>query len=310
MIANEILVELLGIDVNAPTFAIDDHFDEVGFGRGDVFPGGLQIEDGSEEGRVFMGIEQIQRAIAQQVLIVVNEIKGEIERTLVTFADSEIGRGAAEMNAHSGVGLPIHDDLGRNLDICIGKVGQFLFPIRVFELEENRPNDGGVVEVFAGKRFDAGGFNFRAWRGWGLILPAISHAGARAWAAPSARSAFGALLLDIFARQFSFLCVEPVISIAIEFVQHLEFRLHRTRSAGSARSAESARSARPRARTIEGRWPIEPGRKITGWREIRILRSGTAPKDERDEDIPDEVQGHCPFFSHEATVAGRSLRQD
>src|SRR5437660_9608208 len=57
---NELGVVLLRVHVNTPALAVDDHSHEVRFRRRQIFPRDLVKHHGPQEGRIDMGIEQVQ----------------------------------------------------------------------------------------------------------------------------------------------------------------------------------------------------------------------------------------------------------
>jgi hypothetical protein len=69
-LVQKFLAERLLIHVNAPTLAINHHANEVGLDRGNVVAGDVEEQHGPQKGRVLIGIEKIQRAVAQQGLVV------------------------------------------------------------------------------------------------------------------------------------------------------------------------------------------------------------------------------------------------
>ena len=58
-----------------------------------------------------------------------------------------IRRVAAETNAHVVIRLAIHDHLRGDFHVGHAEVLQLLFPVLVFELQEYRANDVGIVQV-------------------------------------------------------------------------------------------------------------------------------------------------------------------
>ena len=47
----------------------------------------MAVENGPQEGRIVVGVQQIQRARAEQALVVVHEIERKIQRSFMAFAD-------------------------------------------------------------------------------------------------------------------------------------------------------------------------------------------------------------------------------
>src|SRR5207342_1541330 len=79
-LASEVLVELLLARVDAPALAIDDDTNEVGFGCGQVVSRDMHVQDGAQERRVLVGVEQRQRPIPADLLLVVHEVQRQVNR--------------------------------------------------------------------------------------------------------------------------------------------------------------------------------------------------------------------------------------
>ena len=75
----EVLVELLGAGIDAPVLAIDHHPHQVGLRGRQVFPGDVAVKHRPQEGRIFVGIEQVEGLVPADCLALVREIQRHIE---------------------------------------------------------------------------------------------------------------------------------------------------------------------------------------------------------------------------------------
>ena len=124
---------------------------EIGLGGGEVGAGDLQGEDGAQKGRVLVRVQQVELAVAAELLVGVDEIKGEHQRAFLAFADHHVGGHPMEMDPDVGVGLTVHGELGGNFDVRVLEVSEFLFPVGVLEFEEEGAQDIGGVERGVGE---------------------------------------------------------------------------------------------------------------------------------------------------------------
>ena len=94
-----------------------------------------------------MGIEQIERRAAVKSLVLLAVVDVTFNDRLLPRGTIMIRRVAAETNADVVIGLAIHDHLCGDFHVRHAEVLQFLFPVLVFELQEDRANDVGIVQV-------------------------------------------------------------------------------------------------------------------------------------------------------------------
>ena len=143
----KILVELLDIHIQAPAFAVDHHPHVVRPRGGNVLPGDVRIERGVEECRILMRIQQIQRLRSQPILLLVDQIEGDIQRPLVTGPHHSKRRHAAKLNPHHRVRLAIHREVRRDIHIGAVEVRQLFFPLIIFKIDEEGPDDIVGIQV-------------------------------------------------------------------------------------------------------------------------------------------------------------------
>ena len=77
---------------------------------------------------------------------------------------------SAEMDADIGVFLAVDDQRGGDVDVGVIEVGKLGFPVLVVEFEEERAQDGRIVEWFSGDGGHVGRVDVRA-RLWPWALP-------------------------------------------------------------------------------------------------------------------------------------------
>lgn len=111
------------------------------------------------------------------------------------------------MHADVLIGLPVHHDRRRHLDVRVVEGGELLFPIVPLEPEEDRPQRPGVVERLAAVDAHVGRQDLRA--GHGRLG---GHAAAASGPRPPARAAGGQPL----AGGLPLGAVEPVVPVSIE----------------------------------------------------------------------------------------------
>jgi hypothetical protein len=145
-LASEIGIELLRVDVHTPVLAIDDDPHEVGLGNRRIVPRDLGVQHRPHEARITIAVEQVQRPITKQPLVIVNEVEREVERLLRARADHPVGRRAAEVHADVRIGLAVDYHRRRKVDIRVVGVGQLRFPVVTWERQEDRAQRRGVVE--------------------------------------------------------------------------------------------------------------------------------------------------------------------
>ena len=146
-VVDELLVELLRVDVDAPAFAVDHDADEVRLRRREVARARLRGR-APRAGSVgsSLRVEQVQRAVAAEPLLVVREVHRDVERVLPSRRHHEERRRAAEVHADVLVGLAVDDERRRHFDVRVVEGRHLLFPVVVLELEEQRAQRRHVVE--------------------------------------------------------------------------------------------------------------------------------------------------------------------
>ena len=100
---------MLLIGIHAPVLTVDHHLHEIGLGCRDVFPGDVKGKHRTEQGGIAIGVEKIQGVVAIDFLIFVNEIKAQVQGSLVAITHAERGV-ASKVNSHIRVGDAIDHD--------------------------------------------------------------------------------------------------------------------------------------------------------------------------------------------------------
>ena len=249
----EVFVELLGVGVDAPVLAVDDHPDEVRLRSGQVFPRDVAVEHGAQEGRILMGVEQVEGLVPVDGLFLVGEIQRDVQRAFPALAHREVGRRAPEMDPDLAVGPAIDRECRRHLDVGVVEVGQCLLPVGAVELQEEGPKDALVVQRSARVIPDLGRGQLRPRRRL-EGLAAATGPPPTAGSTPADPTS-GFLLGQEFPGGLAFLGVEALIPVLVELGDQKRLG-GRTRSAGSAGSAGS-----PGASRAEGGRATEVGRR-------------------------------------------------
>src|SRR6185437_2245777 len=142
----EHLVELLDVGVEAPAFAVDDHFHHVGLGGGHVLAGDVRIEHGAQLRAVLVAVEQVERLVGLEPLLGVGHIERDVQGKLGAGGNHAVRRHAAEVDADVRIALAIDDQRGGDIDIGAVEVLEFLLPVLVVEFEEDGADETWVVE--------------------------------------------------------------------------------------------------------------------------------------------------------------------
>ena len=143
------------------------------------------------------------------------------------------------MDAHFGVFDPIDGESGGDFDVGIVEVGEFCFPVLVFEFQEESADNRGVVQFGFGVVFDFIGSDLGARFSGGAILTAgatgtsraASTTGATARGPEPASAACWALFFQGFAGGLPFSVIEPLVAVLIVFGN--QFAFFATRPASS-----------------------------------------------------------------------------
>ena len=109
----------------------------------------------AQERRVVVGVQEVQRAVAADGLILVDEVERQVERSLVAVADAE-RRVAAEMHADVAIDLAVHGDARRHVDVGVVEGDELGLPVRILELDEERAQRARVVERRVGEVLHVG----------------------------------------------------------------------------------------------------------------------------------------------------------
>ena len=205
-----------------------------------------------QERRILVRVEQVERLVAEQPLFGVDEIEGEIQRPLLALANPEVRRESAEMHADLGIGLAVHDQGGREFHVGMIEVGELGLPVLVREVEEQRAEDGRLVERLAGESLDVSGLEGSAGLRRRRILPTET---ARRAEAGSASSAFRAFLLDGIAGRLTLRSVQPAIVVFVKLLDELAITAHRPTCRGRSRGAVPSAGSWPRPGWVH-RWSL------------------------------------------------------
>ena len=255
----EVLVELFLTHIDAPGFAVDDHADHIGLGHRNVFACHQREEDRADEGRILVGVEQIEGAITAHVLSLFGEIERDIERTFLAFAHHEIGGHSAEMHADLRIHLAIDRQFGGDVHIGFVEFGQLLFPVGIFKFEEEGAESFDVIEGFLRKGPGFGHGHFGTGFGSGGVATTAEGRTPTA-ARPTAPTAFCDFLREKCAGFLTFRKIQPAVAVVVKLVHDLGDGLNPAHAAGTSGATSSTGSPA---------WSSKPG---PAWRAIVARR--------------------------------------
>ena len=121
----------------------------------------LGIDDRADERRIAVGVQQVERAVAVQRLLLVDEVERQVQRALRSFRHHHVGRRPAEVHADVLVDLAVDGRDGWNFDVGVVECRELLFPVGVLELQEDRSQRADVIERRVRIRLDVRGRHFR-----------------------------------------------------------------------------------------------------------------------------------------------------
>ena len=147
VVLEEILVELLDVRVEAPAFAVDHHFDEVALEGRNVIAGHVRINDLTHERRVRVGVEQIERFIAKQLLVAVLVVDVKVHRPFQVGRYGTIRGVAAKLQANVLVEFAVYGQVSGHGDVGSVKGLHLLLPLVILELDEQRAERALVVKL-------------------------------------------------------------------------------------------------------------------------------------------------------------------
>ena len=255
-LTEEVLVELLDVDVDAPALAVDDELDQVRPRRRQVLPGDVIVKDVPQERGVGVRVEEVEGLVAVEVAAVLAVIDRQVQRPLLAGADAEEGGVAAEPHAHLRVLLPVDDEVRRHVDVGAIEVGHLLFPVLLEEHEKERAEDPRVIERSIGIGLHVAlGDALRLARRILLLgrgaSTATETAAETAAETATPRTEAGAvlpLLLDVLPGPGALAVVEPAVAVVVELLDEAHRLPSRTAAAGTeAPSAEAPPAEAPPA---------------------------------------------------------------
>ena len=113
-----------------------------------------------------MSVEQVQRTMAAEPLIVVESVDRHVQRTFESGPHRKVRRRAAVRHADIFIGLAVDPQRGRHLDVRVPECAQFILPILAFELEEQSAQDGHFIEWLVAVESHIGWRQASAGLGW------------------------------------------------------------------------------------------------------------------------------------------------
>ena len=105
----------------------------------------MQVQKRTEKSRVLIGVQQLEFTIAQKVLISY-EIQFDRQGPLGTLGYGCKRVVASKTDADVRIRFTVHYDRTGDQHIRMPKVGQLLFPIRIFKSQEKSSDGTGIVQ--------------------------------------------------------------------------------------------------------------------------------------------------------------------
>ena len=198
-----------------------------------------------QEGRVLVRVQQVQRLVAVEPLFRVDGIERQVQRPLVPLADPHVGREPAEVDADARIGLAVHGQRGRDIHVGAPEVGELGLPVLLLEVEEERAQDGRLVERLAGERLHVGRLDAGAGLRRGLLLAAARPAPSGRSEAAATPPPGTALLLGGLAGRLALVRVQVAVAVLVELLEQLGLLAHRpSRSEPGGRSHPTVHGVR------------------------------------------------------------------
>ena len=214
MFFQKCFVELLSVRVNPPRAVVDHDFDKVDLGNGNVLTDEMRVQCRTHHRSIAIAVEQVERAIAVKILLVVLIVHRDIERAFAAFIDRKKRRGSAKTHADIGVRFAVDHHRCGHFNIGRFKVLEFFLPVLCFKGQENSSQNTGIEQPFRCVVRHVRRRNFRPLRTLGSA--STSPATGRPTTTTPTTLAVALQANDFFSRQRSFGFVEPAVLVGIE----------------------------------------------------------------------------------------------
>ena len=288
---DEVGVELFDVHVDAPVLAVDHHAGVVGLGRRQVLLRDFAVEERPHERGVAVDVEEVERAVAQQPLVLMGKVHRHVQRPLRSLGRHHVRRHAPEADAHVPIRAAVHGQRRRHVHVGAVERLELFLPRGVLELQEKGPQRAGVIKRRrrrGGPHVGHGHSPPRARRR--QPAPAghhLRHAGAAARHAARhhvdhPRHARWRLRGHPVARGRAFSKLEPAVAVLVELPNQRAIGRHRLESARWQRKREPRRCAgwrTLRRRSLSGDAHKEQGQKCgQGEHSSRRVRHTSLPE--------------------------------
>ena len=226
---HELLVELLNVDVDPPALPVDHDLDQVGQSRRYVLSTDMVEENLAQKARIRVGVQQVERLVAEQTLSVFDVIDRDVERPLLSCRHRGERGVAAKSNTDGAVGDAIDDEVGGDLHVGAVEVGELLLPVLLREGQEESSQHAWIVESATGQGLDVGDRDLLALprlltgrvaprRGWPTTTAPEAATPSRSPTAPLRSTR----LLDVLAGLRALRRVQPTVAVLVETLDELQ----------------------------------------------------------------------------------------
>ena len=150
------LLNCCDVDEDPPALAVDHDAHEVDLRGGHVAARDVRVEDRPHEGGIAVGVQQVERVVAADVLIGVDGVERQVQRSLEAARHHAVRRIAAEADADVAIGLAVDGDRRRHVDVAAVVGLEQRLPVGRRKLDEDGAQHLDVVERLVGERLHVG----------------------------------------------------------------------------------------------------------------------------------------------------------
>ena len=147
MLSNKSVIERLHAEVNAARFAVDGNADEIRARRRAKRGGDAVEQCGADQGWIVAEIEELKASLA----VAEWRVESEFERTFVAGGRKRVCARSQKTRARGRQGFAVEHDSGDKGNIGAREIRQGLFPVGVFEIDEDGAQRGFVEKWLVGR---------------------------------------------------------------------------------------------------------------------------------------------------------------
>ena len=236
-----VLVVLLDVRRQAVVLAVDHDAHEVRFRSDRMLAADMAEQHLAHHARVLIRVQQVERLVAVEALLVVNRVDRDVER-LLDIAERGV---PATADAYVLVRLPVDGHRRGDLDVRTVERLDLLGPIVALELEEDRAQDAFVVETGFGVHRGRGRVEGRQFgRRRRLTTVSATLSPTRSTSTTAATSTFGLTFGHLHAGQITFFAIQPAIAVGVEVLDEFDGLVVRATTSRSAWTASTETTGR------------------------------------------------------------------